>query len=205
MELLGHLLARLALDLTAVSVLTFALYFPRHRRRDLVPAYLALNVSLFAVVAALAQVGEGGGLALGFGLFGVLSIVRLRSESIQSEEVGYYFTSLVLGLISGLPHVPFPVAVTLCVLPLAAVYVADHPRLFARTYRAVVTFDAAVTEPKAIDSYIRARLGEPLSWKVQEVDYVRDLTLVDVRYRPSGADAARYDTEAVGRLNGSAV
>lgn len=207
MESISQLLARLGLDLAAASVLTFAVYYPRHRRRDLIPAYLALNVSLFAVVAALARIGESGGLALGFGLFGVLSIVRLRSESIQSEEVAYYFTSLVLGLISGLPHVPLPLAATLCALPLAVVYAADHPRLCARTHRAVVTLDVAVAEPEAVASCIRARLGTPMSWKVQEVDYVRDLTVVDVRYRlaPGAAPRARAGAGAADRLDGAAV
>ena len=183
MESLSQLLGRLALDLGAVAVLTFAVYFPRHRRRDLLPAYLALNVALFAVVAALARVGEGGGMALGFGLFGVLSMIRLRSESIQNEDVAYYFTTLVVGLIAGLPHLPFGIAATLCLLPVAVIWAADHPRLYARTHRTVVTLDAAVTEPDALRAHIRARLGTPLSWSVTEVDYVRDVTVVDVRYR----------------------
>ncbi|MGW7518777.1 DUF4956 domain-containing protein [Streptomyces sp. NPDC054796] len=193
MDSISQLLAHLGLDLVAVLTLTFAVYYPRHRRRDLVPAYLALNVSLFAVVAALARVGGDGGLALGFGLFGVLSMIRLRSESIQNEEVAYYFTTLVLGLIAGLPHLPFALAATLCALPLAVVWAADHPRLFARTHRAVVTFDAALTEPEAVEAYVRERLGEPQSWKVQEIDYVRDLAVVDVRYRLSAAPAHRAD------------
>lgn len=183
MESLSQFLAHLALDLVAVAVLTFAVYFPRHRRRDLLPAYLALNVALFSVVAALARVGGSGGMALGFGLFGVLSMIRLRSESIQNEEVAYYFTTLVIGLVAGLPHLPFGYAAALCALPVAVLYGADHPRLFARTRRTVVTLDAAVTEPGAVREGIRARLGEPLAWSVTEVDYVRDLTVLDVRYR----------------------
>ena len=32
-----------ALDLAAISVLTFVLYFPRHRRKDMVVAYLGAD------------------------------------------------------------------------------------------------------------------------------------------------------------------
>lgn len=183
MDVISQILSHFALDLTAVSVLTFAVYYPRHRRRDLIPGYLALNVSVFALAAALGRSGDKGGIALGFGLIGVLSIVGLRSESMQSEEIAYYFTNLVLGLISGLPNVSLVLAGMLCGLPVVVVYLAGHPRLFARTQRALVTVDEAVTEPEAIDSFVRERLGKPLSWKIQEVDYVRDLTVVDVRYR----------------------
>jgi hypothetical protein len=194
MELISRILAHFALDVAAVCVLTFAVYYPRHRRRDLIPGYLALNVSLFALAAALGRSGDKGGIALAFGLIGVLSIVGLRSESMQSEEVAYYFTTLVLGLISGLPNVSLGLAAILCALPLAVVYGAGHPRLLARTQRALVTLDAAVTDPAAIDSFVRERLGEPLSWKIQEVDYGRRLTVVDVRYRQArtgGAGRAR--------------
>ncbi|GCD44664.1 DUF4956 domain-containing protein [Streptomyces paromomycinus] len=183
METLGRLTAHLVLDLTAVSVLTFAIYYPRHRRRDLVPAYLALNVALFAVVSALAQVGEGGA-ALGFGLFGVLSIIRLRSDSIQHEEVAYYFTTLVLGLLCGLPHLGFAVAATLAALLLLVMYGADHPRLMARTCRTVVTLDAVHTDQRALCADLARRLGgEPCAWTVKEIDFVRDLMVVDVRFR----------------------
>ncbi|MEV6669830.1 DUF4956 domain-containing protein [Streptomyces sp. NPDC051162] len=183
MDSYRHLAAHLGLDLVAVCLLTFAVYYPRHRRRDLVPAYLALNVALFTVVAALSEVGGTGGTALGFGLFGVLSIIRLRSDSVQHEEVAYYFTTLVLGLICGLPHLAFGLTAALSALLLLVIHIADHPRLLARARRTVVTLDAVHSDPAALRADLARRLGEPLNWTVMEVDFVRDLTVVDVRYR----------------------
>ncbi|MFG2224459.1 DUF4956 domain-containing protein [Streptomyces sp. NPDC048644] len=195
----GELAARLAMDLAAVSVLTFAVYYPRHHRRDLVPAYLALNVALFSVVAALSQVGTGGGTALGFGLFGVLSIIRLRSDSVQHEEVAYYFTTLVLGLLCALPHLPLAVAGTLAALLLLVIHVADHPRLLSGTRRTLITLDMVHRDEAGIRADLARRLGEPLQWTVQEVDYVRDLMVLDVRFRApelSGRAERRTQTSA---------
>ncbi|OIJ89475.1 DUF4956 domain-containing protein [Streptomyces sp. MUSC 14] len=189
MESLRHLAAHIGLDLAAVGVLTFAIYYPRHRRRDLVPAYLALNTGLFTVVTALAEVRSGGA-ALGFGLFGVLSIVRLRSDAVQHEEVAYYFTTLVLGLLCGLPRLPFALTGGLCATLLLIVWAADSPRLLAGTRRAVVTLDTVHEDPAALRADLARRLGEPLHWTVMEVDFVRDLTVVDVRYRESTAAPA---------------
>ncbi|ARF52965.1 DUF4956 domain-containing protein [Streptomyces gilvosporeus] len=183
MNSLRHIVAHLGLDLAAICLLTFAIYYPRHRRRDLVPAYLALNVALFTVVVALAAVGGSGGMAVGFGLFGVLSIIRLRSDSVQHEEVAYYFTTLVLGLICGLPHLAFGLAAALSAVLLLVVYSADHPRLFAQARRTVVTLDTVHSDPTPLRADLARRLGEPLQWTVMEVDFVRDLMVVDVRYR----------------------
>ncbi|WP_171167333.1 DUF4956 domain-containing protein [Streptomyces sp. I05A-00742] len=200
MESVRDLAAHLGLDLFAVCLLTFAIYHPRHRRRDLVPAYLALNVALFSVVAALAEVGAKGGTALGFGLFGVLSIIRLRSDAVQHEEVAYYFSTLVLGLLCGLPHLGLGYAAVLSAVLLLVVYVADHPRLFARSRRSVVTLDAVHTDPAALRADLARRLGEPLHWTVTEIDFVRDLMVVDVRYRefrPGAAEPAPAARQSV--------
>ncbi|MGA4850223.1 DUF4956 domain-containing protein [Streptomyces sp. G5(2025)] len=175
--------AHLGLDLAAVALLTFGVFYPRHRRRELVPAYLALNVALFAVVAGLGTVGGDGGLALGFGLFGVLSIVRLRSDALQHQEVAYYFITLVLGLLCGLPALSLPVAAGLSAVLLVVMYGADHPRLFACDRRAVVTLDAVYREETALRAELARRLGEPLGWTVREIDYVRDLMILEVRFR----------------------
>ncbi|MHB9752960.1 DUF4956 domain-containing protein [Streptomyces sp. BYX5S] len=175
--------AHLGLDLLAVAVLTFGIFYPRHRRRELVPAYLALNVALFAVVAALGEVGRGGGLALGFGLFGVLSIVRLRSDALRHQEVAYYFVTLVLGLLCGLRALGLGITAALVALLLVVVYVADHPRLYARDRRAVVTLDAVHTDENALRAELARRVGPPHGWTVREIDYVRDLMVVEVEFR----------------------
>ena len=43
----------LALDLIAILALVLGVYFPRHRRRDLVVAYLGVNLGVLAVSVAL--------------------------------------------------------------------------------------------------------------------------------------------------------
>ena len=65
-----------AFDLVAITVLVYGLYFRRHRRPDMVTAYLGLNVAVMALTAVLATATLAAG--FGLGLFGVLSIIRLR-------------------------------------------------------------------------------------------------------------------------------
>ena len=79
-------------------------YFRRYYRRDLVLAYMALNVGVLAVTMLLSSSSAGAG--LGLGLFGILSIIRLRSNSITQEEVAYYFVALALGLVGGCTRTP---------------------------------------------------------------------------------------------------
>jgi uncharacterized membrane protein YqjE len=178
----------IAADLAAISILTFALYLRRHRRRDLVVSYLGMNVGVMAVAAALS--GSAAGIGLGLGLFGVLSIIRLRSTELAQHEVAYYFSALALGLISGLGIEPVWLPLSLMAMILLVMFVGDHPRVLPAYRHQTVILDRAI----AGDAELTARLEEVLhgtvhSATVQELDLVNDKTIVDVRYAyvPGGA------------------
>lgn len=173
----------IGIDLAAAVVLSFGIYYRRHHRRDLVVAFLVVNVGVLAVAAVLgtAEVALG----LGLGLFGVLSIIRLRSSEISQREVAYYFAALAIGLISGLPQTnPLP-AIGLITLILAVVWVSDHPALLSRSRHQVVRLDRAIADEVELRAELADRLGggTVTSLTVQELDLVNDTTLIDVRYR----------------------
>ena len=107
-------LTMIALDLVAMAVLVFGLYFPRHRRADLVAAYFGVNIGVLAVAMVLANSTVSAG--LGLGLFGVLSIIRLRSSEITQREIAYYFASLSIGLILGMTTTLTPLVLALLAL-----------------------------------------------------------------------------------------
>ena len=79
-------LTYLAADLIALAVLVGALYAPRHARKDLMAAYIGVNVGVLAVTLLLSTASVAAG--LGLGLFGVLSIIRLRSTELAQHDRG---------------------------------------------------------------------------------------------------------------------
>ncbi|MEU1384662.1 DUF4956 domain-containing protein [Nonomuraea sp. NPDC048881] len=170
------------MDLAAITVLAYGLYYRRHHRRDLLFAYVALNVGIFAVVSLLLV--QRVDLAVGFGLFGVLSIIRLRSSEITQQEIAYYFVAIVLGLVNGIASQLPLTALLLDGVLLAVVHVADHPRLLGRTRQQVVTLDVVHADPELLRADLESRLrGRVLHCVVTQVDYVRDVTVVDVRFQ----------------------
>ncbi|WP_028647856.1 DUF4956 domain-containing protein [Nocardiopsis sp. CNT312] len=179
----------LAVDLAAIILLSYCLYFRRHGRRDLLLAYLALNTGIFAVVSVLTQ--REVGLAVGFGLFGVLAILRLRSDTIGQGETGYYFTAIALGLVNAVAASAPWTLLGINALLLGVMFVADHPRLLARRERRLVTLDVVHEDPVSLRQDLEARLrGGVEHVEVAEVDYVRDLMVVDVRFRAAPTEPA---------------
>lgn len=172
----------IAIDLAAISLLTFALYFPRHHRRDLVVAFLGVNVGVLAVAIVLGSAPIGAG--LGLGLFGVLSIIRLRSDEITQHEVAYYFASLALGLIAGLNSTLNVMAIALMALIILVLFVGDHPRLFRRYRQQTLVLDSAFTNEEELTCHVAVLLGARVrSLQVRRLDLVNDTTVVDVRYQ----------------------
>ncbi|WP_282948717.1 DUF4956 domain-containing protein [Cellulomonas endometrii] len=196
--------ALFAADLVAIGVLTFALYFPRHRRRDLVVAFLGVNVGVLAVAGALSSSTVGAG--LGLGLFGVLSIIRLRSSEIDQREVAYYFAALALGLIGGLGGSLGVTALALMALVLVALLVGDHPRLLHRYRQQVVVVDRAFGDHAALVAHLERLLGARVhSATVQRLDLVDDTTVVDVRYAELPRSAPLEELVAVTHGPGEAA
>jgi hypothetical protein len=175
-------LPALGLDLGAIVFLAYGIYFRRHRRRDLLGAYVALNLGVFCAVTLLMT--QDVGVGLGFGLFGILSIVRLRSSSITQEEVGYYFVALTLGLVNGLGSGDLQAAAVLDAVLLGGMFLADHPRVAARVERRSVLLDAVHADTAALHADLERRLGgQILHCVVTDVDYVAGTTKCDVRLR----------------------
>ena len=144
-------------NFVAIAVLVFGIYFPRHRRRDMVVAYLGVNAGVLAIAAILSSVNATVG--LGLGLFGMLSIIRLRSVELDQQEVAYYFVALALGLIAGFTPDPAWVAPALGTMLLAVMYVVDHPSLNRDHRRQVVRLDTAYTDEAKLVARLEELLG----------------------------------------------
>lgn len=186
-----NLAVAIAADLIAISLLVFAVYYRRHFRRDLVLAYVALNVGIMAVTALLLD--SGAGIGLGMGLFGILSIIRLRSDAITQEEVAYYFVALAMGLINGLHPGPVWLTPTISLGLVLVMFAADHPKFASRTRRQTITLDRAYAHEPSLKAALQGLLGaDILHVVVQELDTVRDMTVADVRFRTHDQQPAAH-------------
>src|SRR6476620_7238505 len=119
-DLLGTL-GRLGLDVLSMLLLVGWLYRRRLAAPEMALVFTALNIGLFAAVTSIGAGHFPTG--IGFGLFGLLSLVRLRSAAFTLKDVAYTFVALVLALVNGLPDRNLVMVVVLDVLLLVAMWV----------------------------------------------------------------------------------
>jgi hypothetical protein len=177
---LTDLVVRLAVDLLSIGTVA-ALFWVRHQRRDLVLVFTTFNVGVFTVLTVITERTIPAG--VGFGLFALLSIIRLRSEPFANVDLGYFFLSLVLAVVNGIGHVDHRLTGFLCVLVIVAVYLIDHPRIQRTTIRVEVILDSVITNQAALRLELKGRFGsEIVAMTIVEVDYVRETMRVWVTY-----------------------
>ncbi|MBX3069265.1 MAG: DUF4956 domain-containing protein [Thermomicrobiales bacterium] len=190
-----------AANVVAICILVFGIYFPRHRRRDMIVAYLAINTGVLALSVTLMSVNAS--IGLGFGLFGVLSIIRLRSDELTQREVSYYFASLALGLLGGTLSSSIELNIGLMALLVGALWIGDHPRLLGRYRTRLMTLDRAINDEAQLTSYLEGVLGGKVrQLAIHQIDMVNDTTRVEVRYELLPAQSPGQFTEraSVGSL-----
>lgn len=188
-------IALYALDLAAAAVLTFGIYWPRHHRRDLVVAFLGINVGVLAVAALLSSTSVSAG--IGLGLFGVLSIIRLRSDELAQHEIAYYFAFLALGLVGGLGATSTAIAAGFMGLIVVTMLVVDHPALLGRHRRQLIVVDRAIADEQELRDHLEQMLSAQVTaLTVQRLDTVGDTTTVDARYRVPHSAARTWSTTA---------
>jgi hypothetical protein len=173
-------LVRLALDAGAMGVLAFALYYRRHGRSDLAVLLCLFNLGVFLAVIVI--VGGEFGLSAGLGLFAVLSVMRMRSETFSARELGYLFTALALAILCAVEVGGIGFTLALAGAALGAVALLDHPRLMRSTRTMEVTLELVFADHDALRRHLDERLNvDVVDVRVVEVDYVREVTRVELR------------------------
>jgi hypothetical protein len=179
---LGLILPRLVLDFVAISILLIGLYFRNYRRPDLVAVYLACNVGLFSVLTTLSFSPISS--AVGFALFGVLSIIRLRSFEFMPTQIAYFFISLSIALICATDLAGLLLPLILVIFMLIAMAMVDSSKFRSATENSVIVIDAAIPNPTDLKAHLTKLLGaEVTHMNLIGLNLLQETTTVDVTYR----------------------
>ena len=176
-------LSALALDIVSIVLLSFVFYHRRHKNRDMTIAIAIINVTLFALAGALASFTLS--LGVGFALFAVISIIRLRSDEAGWLEMAYLLTGLAVGLILGLPGYSLTVQAIYAFILVLAIYLIDHPKLLpaAKTKRMNIAVDFVETDQAALVAKVHEILGKKvLQVETRSIVVTPPSMKLDVKY-----------------------
>ena len=152
-------------------------------------AISVINITLFSLAGSLATFTLS--IGVGFALFSVISLIRLRSETAGWNEMAYLLVALSSGLILGLPGYSLNEKVIYAGVLVLAMFVIDSPRLFGR--KALRSINVSLEGTNVEATQLKQRVEEMLGLAVDAV-MVKNVTnnppsvKVEVRYRETSND-----------------
>lgn len=177
---------RLGIDIIAMTLLIFGMFYRRYRDKGLATAASMFNIFTFAVLTILSSVEFS--VAAGFGLFAILALFSLRSETITKTEITYFFGSIAIAVICSVNGTGLSLVAIVTAIVLIAAWIIDHPKMLQSSSSAKLTLDRI--EPHVLQDYERmrselsARLGvDVMTFQIVELNYVNDLARINVFYR----------------------
>ena len=181
---LWNFLLAFGLDLASVVVLSYGLYYRRHRNRDMAVAISSINITLFALTGALSAVTLP--LGVGFALFAVISVIRLRSDEAGWIEMAYLLAGLGIGLIIGLLGVELWMKFAYTAFLISMIAVIDNGKFLTRslTRTIQVTLEGTNIADDSVKPRVEALLGREVdAVVVRNITAVPAATKVQVQYR----------------------
>ena len=177
---------RFALNVVAMLLLVFGMYYGRYRDKELATAAALFNIFVFAVLTILSSVNFS--VAAGFGLFAILALFTLRSEPLAKTEMTYFFGSVAIAVICAVQGTTVPFVALIVLLVLIGAYVLDHPKILQSIAGTKVSLDkidlTLLSNPEAMRADLSQRLGvDVLSYQVLQLDYISEMARLNVYYR----------------------
>ncbi len=190
---------RFSINIAAMLILVFGLYYRRYCNKELVTAASLFNIFAFGVLTILSSVEFS--LAAGFGLFAILALFTLRSEPLEKVEITYFFGSIAIAVICSIHGTELEFIVAVISMLLLGTYVLDHPSILRSDegvkvktggIKVKITLEKidadTLSNPDKMIAYLSNRLGvDVMSYKVTSLNYVNDMTNITVIYRKEPA------------------
>lgn len=179
-------LIRFVINIAAMVLLVFGLFYRRYRDKELVTAASLFNVFAFGVLTVLSVVEFS--LAAGFGLFAILALFTLRSEQISKVEITYFFGSIAIAVICSVHGTGLPFVGLIVGLVLLGAWALDHPRILKSSDGVKITLDKidahALSHPETMRKDLSSRLGvDVMSYQITALDYINDMARINVFFR----------------------
>jgi len=179
------LLGRASLDLLTMLLLVGWLYKSQQSVPSMPLVLCSLNVGIFSAVTVFTAGKAPLSAGIGFGLFALLSMLRLRSAAFTIKDVAFTFLILITGLVNSLPATSWGLLISVNLAILLVVLITDTHRESKTTRVMAVSIKETHSDPAALRAAVEEKLGMAVeSVVVKEVNFVKGITDMKVEYQP---------------------
>lgn len=163
-----ELLMEFGFNLFVIFIYAYVIYYRRHHDHKMLFLLLGFNLFLFPIFLLNSVLTAG----IGFTIFALLALVRLRSDTFDKAEVAYLLGAVALTFINSI--LPARVEYVASLLVLATAWFADHPRIWRDAYQTAVMRLPLDDMGKMLDpEFLRKRIENEFGVIVNDVEILR--------------------------------
>ncbi len=121
----------LAINLVSIFIFAYFLYYKQHKDYQWFMTYFLFNIFIFLIIYFLWH--EDINMTVGFAIFGLVGIVRLRSDTMSKTDIIYFLGALTIAIINALNTWWLIFLIFINILILALTFFADNQ--FGKKYK----------------------------------------------------------------------
>jgi hypothetical protein len=201
------LIRDLLIDLVSVYFVTYVILYRKFQNIEMFVACALFNIFIMLIVMAIIRTDFN--IAVGFGLFALLSLIQVRSAQFTKTETAYILGSVALAVINGagITDLSFVLICNFVVIVAAWLFgtwsLEHSTNLITVDYvrKMTVTLDHIDEELVADRTLMKGKLAQMLgsqiqSFEIKKLDYVRDIVEVSVVYELPPGEKVQYAKDA---------
>ncbi len=186
------MLLRFLICIVVIWIIVDRFYAAKSKRRDFCFTFMLIAIAIFFIVYFMIFVLEGmkgkTSMGIGFGLFGIFSIMRYRTDTMPVREMTYLFVTICLSVVNALAvSMSYVELLATNVIFIIAVWICEQT-LKMDTSKIIQYDRIELIKPerrKELVDDLKVRTGlDILNVEVGAIDFTRDTAVLRVYYKP---------------------
>ncbi|HIE88592.1 MAG TPA: DUF4956 domain-containing protein [Gammaproteobacteria bacterium] len=196
------------IDFSSLYFLSYVILYRKYRNVEMFVASALFNIFILLIVMSIVRTDFN--IAVGFGLFALLSLVQLRSSTFTKTEMAYLFGAVTLAVIngSGIADLTF-ILISNIVVVVSTWFIGnwslEHSANLIRVdnvKKMAVTLDHIDENVVSNRDLMCTQLTETLginvqTFEIKKIDYVRDVVEITVIYQLPSSEIPQYTDNIV--------
>ena len=179
---------RFAIALIFLFILVRVIYFRYSGKEKFLFSFFLMGIIAFFIVSILRSVYIEMG--MGFGLFAVFGLLRLRTRNFTEKDMAYTFTVFGIAVVNSLKLVKFPllgVLIINIIIVLAAYLLEEFVLKYKIETHEIIYDKLELLKPEKKDKLLQdvsLKTGKEISKiKIRRINYKRKRALLDIYYK----------------------
>jgi hypothetical protein len=187
MESLVEQAVSFGINFAIIFVIVRLIYYPQRRDKDYVFTFFAFNTVIFFVMGVLNDSNIS--IGIGFGMFGIFSVLRYRTTTMPIREMTYLFVVIALPVLNSilLSERVYEELIVANVATVAVLYVLEQEWGFQYEIRKTITYERIeMIRPEnwsLLLEDLHKRTGLPIKRiEIGRLNFLRDTAQINIYY-----------------------